>query len=176
MSESIFTVLETRKTTTTVPFLGKDEDKKTISMPHTIPDELFPTDEEFESPEQLIAWATETDCLFEMLQKGVGKALIEVRAKFKAPLKGKDKAPDTWTPEHGQSQVNKMEWKPVKRPNSGGNNASIAKAVLAETITTMQLMITSAGMTKAQIASVLDEKFNSETDIVDSILNALNFG
>lgn len=175
MAESIFTVLETRKTSTTVPFMGKDADKKTISVQHTIPDELFPTDEEFESPERLLAWAEQTNCTFEMLQKGVGKALIEVRAKFKAPKKGKDEAPDTWNAEYGQSQVDKMEWKPVKRPNQSNNATAIANAVLAETLETMQMMIDVAGMDETKITSVLNEKFVNETDVVDSILEKLTF-
>jgi len=175
MAESIFTVLATRSTSTTVPFLGKDDDNKTISVQHTIPDELFPTDEEFESPEKLIEWANQTGCTYEMLQKGVGKALIEVRAKFKAPKKGKDGSPDLWDKIYGQSQVDAMEWTPVKRPNQSGNSENIAKAVLKETITNMQLMIDVAGLTEAKIIEVLNDKFESDDTIVKAIISALNF-
>lgn len=174
MAESIFVVLEARNTTTTVPFMGKDENKKTISIPHTIPNSLFPTDEEFESSEKLIAWATETNCLFEMLQKGVGKALIEVRAKFKAPKKGKDNAPDTWDADYGQAQVDKMEWKAVTRPNQAGSK-NIAETLLKENLATYQMMIDVANMTEEQLTPVLLKKYNQETDIVQGIINALNF-
>ena len=68
-----------------------------------------------------------------------------------------------------------MKWTPVKRPNQSSNNEAIAKAVLAETITTMQLMIDAAGLNEEKITNVLKEKFNNETAIVASILSALNF-
>lgn len=174
MSESIFTVLETRNTTTTVPFLGKVEDPtdskmKTVSIPHTIPDELFPTDEEFESPELLIEWATQTDCMFEMLQKGVGKALIEVRAKFKAPKKGKDKAPDSWTPEHGQSQVDSMEWTPVKRPNQ--SNAKTLDATRFKDCMAMIVQLTENGMDIETITTMTTKIYGEA--IVTAIINEM---
>ncbi len=175
MAESIFTVLATRKTSTTVPFMGKSEDGKTISVPHEIPDELFPTDEEFESPEMLIEWANQADCMFEMLQKGVGKALIEVRAKFKAPKKGKDKAKDTWDAEYGQAQVDSMTWTSVKRPNQPKNDqAAIAAAGLQATIDTMQSMI-AVGLGKTKIKEVLDEKYSGDDAIIAAIVTQLKF-
>ncbi len=169
MAESIFTVLETRNTSTTVPFLGKDEDKKTISIPHTIPDELFPTDEEFESSEKLIAWATETDCMFEMLQKGVGKALIEVRAKFKAPKKGKDKAPDTWDAEYGQANVDAMEWTPIKRPNQAGTKS--IDAARYKDCMDMIVQLMESGMDNEMIETMTTKIYGES--IVTAILNAM---
>ncbi len=173
MAESIFTVLETRNTSTTVPFMGKeanDEGKLiTVSVPHTIPDELFPTDEEFESPERLIAWAKETDCMFEMLQKGVGKALIEVRAKFKAPKKGKDKAPDTWTPEMGQTNVDAMKWTPVKRPNQGSTKS--VDAARYKDCMDMIVQLMESGMDNEMIKTMTTKIYGEA--IVNAILDAM---
>ncbi len=169
MSESIFTVLETRNTSTTVPFMGKDDDGKTISIPHTIPDELFPTDTEFESPEKLIAWAEETDCMFEMLQKGVGKALIEVRAKFKAPKKGKDGATDTWSTEYGQANVDKMEWTTVKRPNQNATK-SVDQARFKDCMD-MIVQLTENGMAIETIKTMTTKIYGES--IVNAILDAM---
>jgi hypothetical protein len=169
MAESIFTVLATRQTSTTVPFMGKDDNGKTISVPHTIPDELFPTDEEFESPEKLIAWSNETDCTFEMLQKGIGKALIEVRAKFKAPKLGKDKAPDTWTPEYGQENVNAMEWTPVKRPNQG--NTKSVDAARYKDCMDMIVQLTENGMDVKTIKTMTTKIYCE--NIVEAIFDAM---
>lgn len=175
MAKSIFEILSDMQTETTVPFMGTDKDGKTILVPHTIPEDLFPTDLEFEDPELLLSWAEENNHTFALLQRGIAKTLIEVRAIFKAPKKGKDKSPDTWTPEMGQANVNKMEFTHMKRPNQSNNGQAVAKAVLAETVANMQLMIDAAGLTEEKIADVLLEKFNQETDIVTSILDALTF-
>jgi len=179
MAESIFTVLATRSTSTTVPFMGKVENEQgklvTVSIDHTIPDELFPTDEEFENPEKLIEWATETNCMFEMLQKGVGKALIEVRAKFKAPKKGKDGEPDTWTPEYGQENVDAMKWAPVKRPNQSNNDKAVLETVLKENTANYQTMIDNFGADEDKITELLTEKFAGVDIMVQAILKELVF-
>jgi len=175
MAQSIFTTLATRRTLTTVPFLGKDDEGKTIRVEHTIPDELFPTDTEFESPEKLETWARETGWLFPMLQMGVEKALIEARAKFKAPKKGKDNQPDEWTPEMGQTNIDNMEWTPTKRPGQSNNAKAIAEASLKATVQTMQNMVDVANMTKEQLLPVLENQFNGQADIVEAIISQITF-
>jgi len=175
MAQSIFTTLATRKTLTTVPFLGKDADGKTIRVEQTIPDELFPTDQEFENPEKLEEWARETGCLFAMIQMGVEKALIESRAKFKMPKKGKNNAPDTWTPEYGQTNVDNMEWTPMKRPGQSNNAKAIAEASLKATVETMQNMVDVANMTKEQLLPVLESQFDGQADIVEAIISQITF-
>ena len=170
MAKSIFEILDDVTTETSVPSQGKDENGKAITIAHSIPRELFPTDKEFESEELLLTWAEECGFTHAILQRGVQKFLIETRAAFKSCKKD-----DEWSPEYGQDNVDAMEWTIVKRPNQGSNNEAIAKAVLAETIMTMQLMIDAAGLDEEKIIIVLNEKFNSESDIVDSILGALNF-
>jgi len=175
MAQSIYTTLATRKTLTTVPFLGKDENGKTIRVEQTIPDELFPTDQEFESPEKLEEWARETGCLFAMMQMGVEKALIESRAKFKMPKKGKNDQPDEWSPEMGQENVDNMEWKPMKRPGQSNNAKAVAEASLKATVQTMQNMVDVAHMTKEQLLPVLESQFNEQTDIIDAIISQITF-
>lgn len=170
MSKSIFEILDDVTTETSVPSQGKTEDGKAIVIAHTIPRDLFPTSAQFEDEDDLFQWAEESGFAHAMLQRGIQKFLIETRAAFKGCKKD-----DEWSPEYGQANVDAMEWNVVKRPNQGKNNEAIAKAVLAETITTMQLMIDAAGLDEEKIEAVLNEKFNSEADIVDSILGSLKF-
>ena len=139
MSESIFIVLANRKTTTSVPALGKDEKGKTIKEIQSLPNHLFPNDKVFEDKEALIAWATENDTLFPLLQMGLQSGLIDARAKFK--FVGKN---DVWTSEYGQNNVNNMKWKPVKRPEA---------SLSAETKAINAL----SGMTPEQIATIMEQ-------------------
>jgi hypothetical protein len=111
MAKSIYEVLNTLETTTSVPGHG-DEIK------HTIPENLFPDDSTFESAEELLLWAEDLGYTHALLQKGIQKGLIDARATFKACKKA-----DTWTPEYGQANVDAMEWTVTKRPNQGGNKA-----------------------------------------------------
>jgi len=176
MAQSIFTTLATRKTLTTVPFLGKDADGKTIRVEQTIPDELFPTDTTFESPEKLEEWARETGCLFPMLQMGVEKALIEARAKFKQPkIATSINESNTWSPEYGQANVDSMKWKSKKRPGQSSNAKAIAEASLKATVQTMQNMVDVANMTKEQLLPALESQFDGQADIVEAIISQIKF-
>jgi len=170
MAESIFAVLDTCSTETSVPAAGKDDNGKTIMVAHDLPRELFPTSEQFESGEQLLEWSEEIGATHAILQRGIQKFLIEARATFKGCKKD-----DVWSQGYGQANVDEMEWKAIQRPNQGGNNKAIATAVLKETVTNMQLMIDVAGLDVAKISEVLLDKFDNDGAIVEAIMVQLNF-
>lgn len=111
MAKSIYEVLNTLKTTTSVPGHGDE-------IEHTIPPELFPDDSTFEDADQLLEWAEDLGFTHALLQKGIQKGLIDARATFKSCKKA-----DIWTPEYGQNNVDKMEWTITKRPNQGGKKS-----------------------------------------------------
>lgn len=106
MAQSIFDVLETLKTVTSI----KDDGEYS----HSLPAELFPSPEVFESRDELLAWTEENGYTHALLQMGLQKGLIDVRAKFRFVKKN-----DTWTPEYGQKNVNSHKWEVTERPKSG---------------------------------------------------------
>jgi len=114
MSESIYVQLEKGKIIT--PVNGKDYET-------VLPTAIFPTAEQFGNKENLLAWANENDFAYELIQKGLQKAIIEVRAVFKAVKKD-----ELWTVGNAQINVNKMKWEKVDKPNSGGNGKAISTA------------------------------------------------
>jgi len=136
MAQSIFVTLDTLKTETSVPAIGK-------MVQHTLPRSIFPTSEQFADEQKLVAWATETGCLHACLQKGVQAKLIDARATFKATKKGAE-----WSPELGQENVDKMKWEAAERPAS-------AKSDLQKTLEAM------AKLTPDELTSVL-QKMNPE--------------
>lgn len=111
MAKSIYEVLNDLTTTTSVPGYGDE-------ITHTIPPELFPDDTTFESADLLLEWAEDLGFTHALLQKGIQKGLIDARATFKACKKA-----DTWSPEYGQANVDKMEWTITNRPNQGGKKS-----------------------------------------------------
>lgn len=111
MAKSIFEILDSLETETSVPAVGKN-------VSQTIPRSQFPTAEQFEDAEKLEAWARETGHMHAALQSGVQKRLIDIRAIFKSEKKG-----ETWTPEAGQKKVNESEWSIVERPKAGSSKS-----------------------------------------------------
>ena len=111
MAKSIFETLADLKTETSVPVVGKN-------VEHTLPRKLFPMPEQFENSEMLLIWANENGYTHALLQAGIQKGLIDVRATFKACKKD-----DTWTAEYGQKNVDAMTWDITKRPNPAGTKA-----------------------------------------------------
>ena len=109
MAESIYTQLENQ--TVVTPVDG-------VEYRHKLPSGLFPTDKQFESEEELLAWAEENDFTYPLIQKGLQKAIIEVRAAFKACKKD-----EKWTEEKGLANIDEMAWKIVDRPNQGGTKS-----------------------------------------------------
>jgi hypothetical protein len=107
MAKSIFETLDSLTTETSVPVVGKN-------VEHTLPRTIFPTSEQFESAEKLLAWSNENGYTHALLQAGIQKGLIDVRATFKACKKD-----DTWTANYGQVNVDKMTWTVTERPKAG---------------------------------------------------------
>jgi hypothetical protein len=128
MAESIYTQLANQ--TALTPVDG-------VEYRHPLPEGLFPTDKQFESEEELITWANENGFTAKLLQKGLQKAIIEVRASFKSCPKDK-----TWSEEMGLKNINTMTWKTVDRPVSGQSDEQKAMTVLGK-------------MTPEQIAEML---------------------
>ena len=106
-SQSIFTLLDTLETETSVP-------GQTIKMQkHTLPREQFPSSKQFEDEDLLVEWARKTGCLHSVLQKGIQKHLIDCRARFKACKKT-----ETWSNNMGQKQVDEYKWEIMTRPQA----------------------------------------------------------
>ena len=106
MAKSIFETLTTLSTETTVQGFGE--------VSHNLPKELFPTDEQFEDGAQLLTWAEEKGFTHALLQMGLQKGLIDVRAKFRFCRKD-----DAWAPEYGQNNIDAHKWEVTERPKSG---------------------------------------------------------
>lgn len=157
MAKSIYEVLNTLETTTSVPGYG-DEIK------HTIPENLFPDDSTFESAEELLLWAEDLGYTHALLQKGIQKGLIDARATFKACKKA-----DTWMPEYGQANVDAMEWTVTKRPNQGGTK-SLNEARFKDAMA-MIVKLTEAQMDIETIKSMTIGIYGEE--IVKAIFEAL---
>ena len=104
MAKSIFEILDTLETETSVPGHGQ--------VNHTLPRNLFPTGEQFENEAELLDWAQETGALHGCLQRGVQKFLIDARATFKSLKKD-----ENFDVSIGQDKVDSMTWSIVNRPN-----------------------------------------------------------
>ena len=163
MAQSIFVTLETLETETSVPAINK-------TVQHTLPRAMFPTAQQFESEEMLVAWARETGCLHACLQKGVQAKLIDARATFKAVKKG-----ETWTVELGQKNVDGMKWEAAERPKQG--EVAKIKAERAQAELTAGINMANAmhinGVDKALIMASLTPVYgvNVARTIVDSLTN-----
>jgi len=118
MAESIYTQLANQ--TALTPVDGKD-------FRHPLPEGLFPTDKQFESKEELLAWAEKNDYTYPLIQKGLQKAIIEVRAVFKSCKKD-----ETWTEDIGLKNIDDMVWKIVDRPSSGQTDEQKAMSILGK--------------------------------------------
>ena len=148
-SQSIFVILDSLETETSVP-------GQTPKMQrHTLKREAFPTSEQFESEEKLLAWAKEKNCLHSALQKGVKAHLVDCRAKFKACKKN-----DIWTNEYGQKNLDAFEWEVQERPNAGGSKKLVEKEIetLVKSIKTMLEL----GLDVETIKPKLEEKYSGQ--------------
>ena len=106
MAKSIFEILSDLQTETSVPGYGAE-------VPHTIPRRLFPTPEIFDDADALLEWSDNNGYTHALLQAGLQKGLIDLRARFKACKKT-----ETWSPELGQKQVDSHKWEIVTRGKS----------------------------------------------------------
>ncbi len=106
MAKSIFDILADLTTETSVP-----EIKETVQ--HTIPRRLFPEPEIFDNAEKLLAWTEENNFTHALLQMGLQKGLIDLRARFKATKKD-----ETWSETRGQKNIDSHKWETVTRGKS----------------------------------------------------------
>ena len=127
-SQSIFTLLDSLETETSVPGQVPKMQR------HTLPREMFPTSEQFESETDLLEWAKDTGCLHACLQKGIKAHVIDCRARFKAVRKG-----DVWSNEYGQDNLDSYKWEVMVRPNQGERKKLVMKEIetLSKSIQTM---------------------------------------
>ena len=146
-SQSIFTILDSLETETSVPGM---EPKM---QAHTLRREAFPTSEQFESEEKLRDWAIGAGCLHACLQKGVKSHLIDCRARFKSCKKN-----DIWSNEYGQANLDNFDWEVQERPNAGGSKKLVEKEIetLVKSIKTMLEL----GLEVETIKPKLMEKYN----------------
>lgn len=128
MAKSIFEILADLNTETSVPGFGD-------SIQHTIPRALFPGPEVFENEDKLLSWADANGYVHALLQMGLQKGLIDIRAKFKSCKKS-----DTWSSEYGQKNVNAHKWEITERPKAGGTAKIKAQAELEAGIKLAQAM------------------------------------
>lgn len=157
MAKSIYEILDDLQTETSVPSFGD-------AIEHTIPRELLPTAEQFESEELLLDWAKDQDVLHAVMQKGIQKFLIEIRATFKGCKKA-----DTWSEEYGQKNVDAMEWNITKRPNQG-DNKKLDKARFEDCLA-MIVKLTTSGMDKETISDIVTPIYGDE--VVGAIFKTL---
>ena len=136
MAKSIFEILDSLETETSVPIVGRN-------VEHTLPRKLFPTAEIFENGEKLLAWSNENGYTHALLQAGIQKGLIDCRAAFKSVKKG-----ETWTEESGQAKVDAMNWTVTSRPKTG-NKVATAIDTLSK-LTPEQLAVIMAQIKAAQ--------------------------
>ncbi|MBU3995889.1 MAG: hypothetical protein KKF42_09005 [Actinobacteria bacterium] len=155
MAESIYTQLENQ--TVLTPVDGKD-------FRHPLPAGLFPTDKQFESETDLIAWAEENDYTYPLIQKGLQKAIIEVRAAFKSCPKDK-----VWSEDLGLKNIDDMVWKIVDRPNTGGTKS--LDAARFNDCMKMISNLTMNGMDSATIRTMVTPIYGEE--VVDTIFTEL---
>lgn len=159
MAKSIFEILDTLQTETSVPATGKN-------IEHTLPRSLFPTSEIFEDKEKLIAWSNEQGFTHALIQMGLQKGLIDCRAAFKAVKKG-----ETWSPELGQANVDKMVWTITNRPNVGTSTKAVSTARFNDCLG-MIGNLAAAKMSKADIRRIVVPIYGD--DMVGEVFAALD--
>lgn len=156
-SESIFTILENGQTSTMV----QGEGYQTMVLPTTMP-----TAEQFEIDGMLYNWAEDQGITHAILQKGIQKHLIDLRAKFRLVKKG-----ETWNLDQAQDNVDTMEWSVVTKPNQ--NSAVAVKAqAMREAGTGMAKAMKAAGLDDSMILASLIPVYGAE--VASAILDNLN--
>lgn len=158
MAKSIFEILDTLQTETSVPAVGKN-------VEHSLPRELFPTAEVFADGEKLLDWSDKNGYTHALLQAGLQKGLIDCRATFKATKKD-----ETWTAEAGQEKVNKMTWDVIERPKAGNSGKAISTARFNDCLG-MIGNLASSGMDKAAIRKIVVPIYGD--DMVGEVFAAL---
>ena len=152
-SQSIFTLLDTLETETSVPGQTPKMQK------HSLPREQFPTSTQFENEDGLVDWARRNNCLHACLQKGIQKHLIDCRARFKACKKDV-----TWTNELGQKQVDEYKWEVMTRPQVKVTVADIQSDANIKAGKVMVTVLRSQGKDDEEIRTLLNMVYPNEVD------------
>jgi len=150
-SQSIFTLLDTLETETSVPGQIPKMQK------HSLPREQFPSSKQFEDENNLVDWARKTGCLHSVLQKGIQKHLIDCRAKFKACKKDV-----VWSNGMGQKQVDEYKWEIMTRPQVKVTVSDIQAQANIKAGTVMVTVLRSQGKSDEEIRTLLNMVYPNE--------------
>lgn len=154
-SQSIFSLLDTLETETSVPGQTPKMQK------HSLPREQFPSSKQFESEDGLVEWARKTGCLHSVLQKGIQKHLIDCRARFKACKKT-----EAWSNEMGQKQVDAFGWEIMTRPQVKVTVSDIQSAANIKAGKIMLTFMREQGKQDADIRALLTIGYPNEIDMI----------
>lgn len=152
MAESIYTQLENQSVVT--PVNG-------IDIRHALPKGLFPDDKTFENDALLIAWANENGYTAKLLQKGLQKAIIEVRACFKSCKKD-----EVWNETLGMKNLASLKWESVNRPNTGNKTSVIEEGLRVALNSTIEMI--GEEIPEKTIRKILGKTFDDKT--IDRII------
>lgn len=150
-SQSIFTLLDTLETETSVPGQTPKMQKHSLSR------EQFPSSKQFEDEDSLVEWARKTGCLHSVLQKGIQKHVIDCRARFKACKKT-----ETWTNEMGQKQVDEYKWEIMTRPQVKVTVSDIQAQANIKAGTVMLSVLRAQGKSDEEIRTLLNMVYPNE--------------
>ena len=150
-SQSIFTLLDTLETETSVPGQTPKMQKHSLSR------EQFPSSKQFEDEDNLVDWARRNNCLHACLQKGVQKHLIDCRAKFKACKKN-----ETWSNESGQRQVDEYKWEIMTRPQAKITVSDIQAQANIKAGKVMVTVLRTQGKSDEEIRTLLNMVYPNE--------------
>ena len=152
-SQSIFSLLDTLETETSVPGQTPKMQK------HSLPREQFPSSKQFESEDGLVEWARKTGCLHSVLQKGIQKHLIDCRARFKACKKT-----ETWSNEMGQKQVDDFKWEVMTRPQAKATVSDIQAQANIKAGMVMVTVLRAQNKADEEIRTLLNMVYPNEVD------------
>ena len=143
MAQSIFEIVESGKF---------DVTHKGNEVNLTIPQDLACTAQVFESEELLYSYCNENGLVHAMLQKGFKQAIIDSRAVAR-PDEDTSISADG-EKEKAQARLDKLEFKPMTKPGSGGT--AVTKAVQSK-IAEIYNKMRATGMTDEEIEALLGQ-------------------
>jgi len=159
MAKSIYDILSDLTTETSVPDYG--------SIEHTLPRQLLPTAKEFEDSEKLLAWAESNNFTHAVLQKGIQKFLIDLRATFKAVKKN-----EVWNYDVGQKNVDTAKWNITKRPQVNDKEEIKKLAIFKANLDIAKAMQATKVMDDKMILTTLTSSCGQE--MAEEIMNRIN--
>jgi len=152
MAKSIYDILDDLTTETSVPGFGM--------VTHSLPRHLLPTAEIFENRQSLLEWAEDNGFTHAILQKGIQKFLIDLRAIFKAVKKD-----NVWKQSKGQNNVTTAEWNVVKRPKVNDKEKIESLAIFKANLNIAKAMQASGVMNDEMILATLTDSCGKEIAI-----------